>query len=277
MSYNESVWLPVWARHYARELGAENCLVLDHGSDDGSADGLAVPVRRLGRSPLDEVWRAALISEEVGRLLQTYDAVFHSDVDELLVADPCHFAGLRALAEAVPVPVLTAIGLDLHHLPGEEAGLDAAARLGGQRRWVRFAASMCKPALVRRRVDWSPGFHSCDAPLVMGGLFLVHLRYADLEAGLARLRRTRAQAVVDQAASGHQRVPDEAFAALMTAVASLPRDACGMEPEAAPLAAWLDRVRASRMGRENDLYKLDLGIAGDVIWPLPAELRDRLG
>ena len=44
MMHNETVWAPVWARHYAREVGAENCLVLDHGSTDGSTDGLGVHV-----------------------------------------------------------------------------------------------------------------------------------------------------------------------------------------------------------------------------------------
>jgi len=47
MAYNEPVWAGVWARHYAGQLGAEHCTILDHGSDDGSADNLPVRVRRL--------------------------------------------------------------------------------------------------------------------------------------------------------------------------------------------------------------------------------------
>lgn len=276
MSYNEPVWLPVWARYYASQVGAEHCLVLDHGSDDGSAEGLAVPVRRLERSPLDEVWRATRVAAEVARLLRTYDAVIHTDVDELLVADPARHSGLVTAAAAMVAPVVTAIGFDLHHIPGEEAALDLARPIGAQRRWVRFASSMCKPALVRRAVTWSPGFHSCDAPMVTERLFLLHLRYADLGAGLARLRRTREQAFADPTASQHQRVPNDSFSGLMGAVAGLPRETGGLDPDRLPLSRWMDRVRASRAGREDELYKLDLGIAGDVLWELPAAWRSLL-
>ena len=273
MSFNEPVWAGAWARHYARELGAEHCLLLDHGSDDGSADGLPVPVRRLPRTALDEGWRAAAVAEEVRRLLRRYDAVIHTDVDELLVADPARYAGLLDFADAVPEPVVTAVGLDLHHLPGEEPALDPARPIGAQREWVRFSAAMCKPVLVRRAVEWAPGFHCCDAPLVLDRLFLLHMRYADLDGGLRRLRRTRALAMAGPPANEHQQVPDAEFAGMMRAIAGLPRRGVALDPSVPPLLCWLDRLRASRAFREGELYKLDLGLAGDALWRLPPEMR----
>ena len=273
MSFNEPVWAGVWARHYARELGAEHCTVLDHGSDDGSADGLPVSVRRLPRTALDEAWRASVIADEVRALLRRYDAVIHTDVDELLVADPACYAGLLNFADAVPEPVVTAVGLDLHHLPEEEPALDPARPIGAQREWVRFSAAMCKPVLVRRAVEWAPGFHCCDAPLVLDRLFLLHMRYADLDAGLRRLRRSRALVVAGAPGYEHQQVPDGAFAGMMRAIAGLPRREVVLDPWAAPLSCWLDRLRASRAFREHELYKLDLGLAGDALWRLPAGMR----
>lgn len=279
MSYNEPVWAGVWARHYAGQVGVEHCLVLDHGSDDGSADGLEVPVRRLARSPLDDAWRAAVVGDEVRRLLRRYDAVIHTDVDELLVADPARYSGLAEFAAAVAAPVVTAIGLDLHHLPDAEPALEVgpgartAGAIGAQREWVRFSAAMCKPVLVRRAVEWAPGFHSCDAPMVLDRLYLVHLRYADLEAGLRRLARTRSQAVADPASCGHQRVSDAEFSAMMRAIAGLPRQEGTLDPSYAPLAGWLARLVASRAEREAEVYKLDLGLSGDALWRLPAGMR----
>ena len=88
MAYNEPVWAPAWARHYARQVGAEHCLVLDHGSDDGSTDGLPVPVRRLARSPLDDAWRVEQVAAVVQDLLGRDDAVIHTDADELLGGRP---------------------------------------------------------------------------------------------------------------------------------------------------------------------------------------------
>ena len=129
MMYNEPVWARVWVRHYARQVGGEHCFVLDHGSDDGSAEGLGVAVERLGRSALDEDARAALVSERVRVLLRRYDAVVHTDVDELLVAEPGRHADLRAYAGVAP-EVGTAVGLDLQHLPEEEAAWSRGWGLG---------------------------------------------------------------------------------------------------------------------------------------------------
>ena len=269
MVYNEPVWARVWARHYAAQVGAENCLVLDHGSTDGSTAGLGVAVERLGRSALDEDARAALVSDCVAVMLRRFDAVVHTDADELLIADPAVHGDLRAYAAAGGGPdVATAVGLDLQHLPEEEAALDPAAPLGAQRRWVRFSGAMCKPAFVRRPVRWRPGFHGCDAAPVFGGLYLVHLRYADLGAGLARLARTRGQAFATAETNPHQRVPDAAFEAMMRAIAGLPRRT---GPWAPLLSPWMEAMRAG-WARGDAM----LSLAGGALWELPAGLRAAL-
>ncbi len=273
MSYNEPVWAGVWARHYAGQLGSEHCTVLDHGSDDGSADGLPVRVRRLKRSALDEAWRAAVVAEEVRSLLQRYDAVIYTDVDELLVADPLYHGGLREFAAAMAEPVITAIGLDLQHIMHREPPLDFSRPVGMQREWVRFSSALCKPVLVRRPVEWAPGFHCCDAPLVLDRLYLLHMRYADLDAGLRRLARTRAQAVVDPVGFEHQRVPDAEFEAMMRAIAGLPQQEGTLDPWSMPLLRWLERLRDSCLARQAEVYKIDLGLSGDVLWRLSSGMR----
>ncbi len=261
MVYNEPVWARVWARHYSRQVGAENCLVLDHGSTDGSTEGLGVRVERMSRSALDEEARAGIVSACVAALLRGYDAVVHSDADELVVADPARFPDLRAYAESAP-EVATAVGLDLQHVPDEEGALEAGAAIGGQRRWVRFSGAMCKPAMVRRAVQWRAGFHSCEAAPVFDGLFLVHLRYADLEAGLRRLARTREQAFATAETNPHQRVSDAVFEGMMRGIAGLPR----VEGELGGLAApWLERVRVGWPSGQ-------LSLAGDALWRLPEGL-----
>src|SRR3954471_23135236 len=99
MAYNE----PVWARFYAAQVGAENCFLLDHGSDDGSTDSLGITVERLERpAGLDEVARAATVTARAEDLLGSYDAVVHTDVDELVLADPARYPDLVAFAEHVP-------------------------------------------------------------------------------------------------------------------------------------------------------------------------------
>jgi hypothetical protein len=269
MSYNEPVWARVWAGFYSRQVGAENCFLLDHGSDDGSTEGLSIQVERLPRSPLDEVARAETIGGRTEALLRTYDVVVHSDADELVFADPAEHRDLVAFAATVREPVVTAAGLDVQHLPDAEPALDVTRPIGAQRRWVRFAASMCKPAFVRRPVRWAPGFHTCDAPMVTGGLYVLHLRYADLQLGLQRLARTRALTFAEAATNLHQRVADDAFADMMRTIALLPSEDFVLDQEREPLARWLGRVREGRE-RGGDW----LSLAGDRLWELPEQVRD---
>ena len=267
MVRDEAALLPLWCRHYLRQVGAGNLYVLDHGSQDGGTQGVPAHVTPVPDAPLDEDWRAACVTVVVRELLTRYDWVVHSDADELVLADPRHFATLAEYAAAEPSPVARAIGLDLHHIPGEEKPFDPALPLGAQRRWVRFATSMCKPALVREAVRWTPGFHASDPPGRFGALFCVHLRYVDLGMGLARLERTRARAALP-GTNPHQRVPDAEFETLMRNVAALPREAdVPFDPALPPLHPWIERVQAGA----------DLGLAGDALWELPRRFRAVLG
>ncbi len=278
MAYNEADFVPIWLRHYARQVGAQNCVLVDHGSDDGSTNAAgAARVIRLRRSPQDDAWRAALIGDLCAELLGRYDAVLYADIDELLLADPAQFADLADYAARMAGDVATAIGLDVQHLPGEEPPFDPAHPLGAQRRWARFASSMCKPAVVRRPVAWAPGFHcAADAPVAFDALYLFHLRYVDLGRGLARLARTRAMPWASAAAGAHQRVDDAAWEDMLRRIAGLPRQAIAFDAAAAPLAGWLARLRASMAGREHETYRYDLHLNGDALWEIPTRFRAAL-
>jgi hypothetical protein len=87
MVYNEDVYLPIWMKHYSRQVGVENCYVVDHGSTDGSTENLGrCNVLRIPRSPYDPFKQSAFNSEFCSSLLHWYDWVVYSDVDELVMA-----------------------------------------------------------------------------------------------------------------------------------------------------------------------------------------------
>ena len=240
MVRDEAALLPLWCQHYLRQVGAGNLYVLDHGSRDGGTAGIPAQVTPVPDGPLDEALRLDRVTEAVRGLLGAYDWVVHSDVDELVLADPRHFPALADYAAAEPSPAARAVGLDLHHLPDDEPPFDPGRPLGAQRRWVRFAASMCKPALVREAVRWTPGFHASEPQGRFGALYCVHLRYMDLEMGLARLARTRARAALP-GTNPHQRVLDAQFEAMMRSIAALPRQAdVPLAPALPPLHPWRD-------------------------------------
>ncbi len=278
MVYNEAVFLPVWLRHYAAAVGPGNCFVLDHGSTDGSAaaDRLGgAGALRIPRSPQNDAVRCGFVSDFCAALLSWYDAVIYVDVDELLVADPAMHGSLNALAATLEEgAVVTAFGFDVVHVPDAEAPLDWDRPISAQRDWLRFSSAMCKPVIIRRRVAWAPGFHCIDAAPRFGRLFLLHLRYADLPSGLARLGRTRTQAWITPQAGSHQRMPDQDWEAMLRGMARLPkcRDAT-LLPDDPLLAAWRDRVLESAATRGGDLYRIDLHLSGDGLWRIPDRLR----
>lgn len=158
MAYNEPVWAGVWARFYSRQVGAANCFLLDHGSDDGSTEELEVHVERLPRSALDENARAATVSAVTAELLRVYDAVVHADVDELVLADPSRYGDLVAFAEAVPDLVVTAAGLDVQHLPAEEPPLICGGRSGSSGDGCGSARRCASRPLCGGRLIGCPAF-----------------------------------------------------------------------------------------------------------------------
>ena len=180
MVFNEAVFLPLWVAYYGRELGVSNLLVVDHGSDDGSTQGLPTQVMRLPRTALDEDGRAAFVSSLQAALLGYYDAVVFTDTDEFLVPDPDAFGGLKACIEARCDTFMAGIGINLLHVQGLEPPLDLARPPLEQRRWVRFQSEYCKPAISRVPLHWRPGFHRCDRPLIVErSLYLFHLKAMD--------------------------------------------------------------------------------------------------
>lgn len=191
--YNERFNLPIWLAHYGSQVGIENCVVLDHGSDDGStADLGGAGFIRLPRGKVfNERHRMSLINNLANSLLGYYDAVIYTDCDEMLVADPEKYENLVDYAKKMKRPVVHAIGLNVRHDIAAEPALIAGKRILDQRTLVQFVSPMCKPLVIKRPVSWGGGFHSCDQPPHFNDLYLFHLRHADMDEALARLRITR--------------------------------------------------------------------------------------
>ena len=277
MVYNEPDYMDIWRRHYGRQVGEDNCYVIDHGSDDGTTEQLgAVNVMRIPRSPKDNELRAALVSTFCAELLSRYDAVLHVDIDELLVPDPRYHRNLDDCAKAMTGPVMHAIGLDVWHLAETEPPIDVTQPISLQRGWTWFNSALCKPAIIREPVKWSPGFHSVDAPVAFEHLFLFHLRYFDVERGLRRLARTRAMAWAHDYAGAHQRQPDEKWLNFVRGIARLRKwTSADIDADREPLAPLLQAVVESQKGREAKTYKIDLMIQGRTLIPIPRRFKGR--
>ncbi|MET0271084.1 MAG: glycosyltransferase family 2 protein [Sphingomonas sp.] len=209
MVYNEAQKLPVWLRHYDRQVGLEHCYVIDHGSDDGSTANMGAASRiALPRSPQDNVQRLALVTDLARGLLRYYRHVAYLDADELLVADPVRYRDLADYADRMTGDAVTSIGLEIVHGP-DEAPLDPERDIGEQRGSVIFSSSMCKTNIIGKEVKWAPGWHAHDGRPRFDDLYLFHLRHADLDQALHRLAITRAMPWASEAAGRHQRNEDD--------------------------------------------------------------------
>jgi len=223
MVYNEPTILPLWAKYYSGNFGATSCYVVDHGSTDGSTADLDENVLRIPRSPMNDPKRAEFLSQFCSSLLEWYDTVLYTDVDEFLVPDPANYASLMDFCQRSKHPVTTAIGFDVQHIPGLEGPFSADIPVLRQRGWVRFSFAMCKPLVTMVPIKWTPGFHSSDHATAFDRLFLFHLHNYDLDTAMRRLSKTRAMPWEDGSPDSHQRWPDEKYRDMIMAISRLPR------------------------------------------------------
>ena len=204
--YNETFNLPLWLGHYGREVGRENCIVVDHGSEalpDLGGAGLI----RTPRGPLDDGLRARMIGQLVTAMLEHYDVVLYSDADELLVADPASYSGLRDFFARTEARAYTAVGLDVIHNLFAEDPLDVSRPVLEQRRFGVWNGWLCKTLATRDPIRWGGGFHASSAPPSFSDLYLFHLRAVDLGEMVKRAALTRRLESADPEAGEHHRRP----------------------------------------------------------------------
>jgi Glycosyl transferase family 2 len=273
MTYNEPDFVPIWTRHYGRHVGPEHCYVFDHGSDDGSTDGLGdVNVIHLPRSPFDEPSRRRFINAFCGSLLEYYDFVLHADIDEIVLPDPRRHATLTDYCSTPRGVATNAIGLNVQHVPALEPALALTRPVTLQRRFVWLGSTMCKPLLIRGPVTWSQGGHCCEYPVTFDGLYMFHLRWFDLALGLKRLAKTRAMPWSDEPTGAtYQKMDDAAFTALFNGLASRPRRGhVQFDPaRGAIMADMLRKVAGSWVPETHEAHRISLTIASQDLWPIP--------
>ena len=278
MVYNETDLLPVWTRHYARQVGADYCFVIDHGSTEPVVVPPGVNVLRLPRSSHDDRRRAQFVGDLTRGLLCYFDWVIYSDVDELIVADPAFHANLPTFCADLSCDTLTCVGFDVQQVIPEESRLQLGTAIGKQRRWARFSGALCKPLVSRVSRPWSPGFHTmAGSPPIFATLYLFHLHWADRNLGQARLAKTRAMPWSDDVSGAHQRLEDSAWVDMFTNMAALPRRAnIKFDLQSAPLQDWLSRFQTSVMAQQDESTAAGLDQNSPYLWEIPQRFRDIL-
>ena len=276
MVYNESIMLPIWARHYARQVGADHCYVIDHGSTEPVLVPPGMNIVRLPRSPHDDTRRARFISKLSNSLLEYYDWIIYTDVDEIVIANPQIYNFLPNFCDAIEDKTINAIGFDIQHIPLLEPPLRLDQSIGQQRSWARFTGAMCKPVLTCQAIDWTAGFHNSNHVSTFSELYLFHLHWADLDIGFCRLNKTRTMPWADDVSGCHQRIADTAWRVLFDGMADLPRTGpLQFSPSSLPMSNWIKRVIAAQV-QEGESRKQDFSVNAAELWPIPKHFRAKL-
>ncbi len=204
--FNENFNLPIWLKHYGKQVGIKNCVVIDHGSDDDSTKNTGgASLITLPRSEFDDVKRANAVSSICEGLLNFFDYVIYSDADELIVPDLRKFTSLVDYLEKARPTHVTVKGFNLIHHLVQEAPLNATNPILSQRQYLHFLSPMCKTLITSRPIRWGGGFHSSSLEPSFGPIYMLHLRSVDLSEALKRLATTRALEWADPTAGRHQR------------------------------------------------------------------------
>ncbi len=215
-------FFPLWHRYYAGLFGAAALNVVTY----------AGMKEQFAAFPLANVWevnaayddgpRAAVMSDFVAILLQTHDVVIRCDVDEFLVPDLTLYAGLRDFIERNTLPYVTARGVDVVEVDGE-APLDFEQPIfGTQRRFGVFSSALNKTCLTSVPLRWAPGFHGASELPVFSGLYLLHLKFADIARQVAWFDEMRQHVAPGSQAETYFSVGEKHLRGVLRAFAALP-------------------------------------------------------
>lgn len=184
---NEQVFLPIWLRYYSQFFHAQDLYVLDHQSTDGSTDGggfVRVPV---SQPAYGAGWQRDMQQRLQHELIDRYDVVLCTDVDEIVAPDP-RYGDLGKYIDHFDQDFVTCQGYEVLHMKEDEPPFDPAKLVLRQRSTWYVNPGYSKPVLARVPMLWQGGCHApvdgrkIDDPR----LYLIHLHRMDYDLCLGR-------------------------------------------------------------------------------------------
>lgn len=197
---DEAVFLPIWLGYYSRFFAPEDIYVLDNDSTDGSTqrDGfIRLPVSHDG---LDNLWMVGQVQDVQRELLDRYELVVVTDVDEIVAPNPSH-GTLGDYLDRFDERWVNCLGYEVVHCQDREQALRLDRPILSQRGYWMFDDVYNKPAISTEPLTWRAGFHGrADFHFNLDpDLRLIHLHRMDYELCRQRhmTRRQRPWAKLD--------------------------------------------------------------------------------
>ena len=192
---DDPVWLRIWLRHYSQWFAANDIYILDHQSQpepvlqEIGQRVRVLPVFNDVYYPLQ--WLVDTVSAFQRYLLQSYDSVLYTDVDELVFTRPGGaYRDLAHYIASMTAAYSVCTGYEVVHKHDEEPPIDFdAVPLLANRHWWYRTLTYSKPLLARQPLTWSKGFHKSQQTMGQYAdeeLLLVHLHKIDYGYKVAR-------------------------------------------------------------------------------------------
>lgn len=199
MVHDEPVFLPIWLGYYSRCFRPQDIYVLDNESTDGSTerDGFVrIPV---AHDRVDHTWMVRTIEGLQHELVDRYDVVLVTDVDEIVAPVP-EWGTLAEYLDRFDEEYVNCLGYELLHRPAEEPPLDLGRPILDQRRCWFVNDGYDKAALATVPMRWRPGFHGREDHGFNPDpdLRLIHLHRMDYELCRERHRTRRRRAWAEE-------------------------------------------------------------------------------
>ena len=215
MVHNEPVFLPIWLGYYSRFFRPQDIYVLDNDSTDGSSDRSGFIRIPATHGDVDHTWMVRRIEALQHELLDRYDVVVVTDVDEIIAPSPT-LGTLGSYLDRFDEPWVNCLGYELLHVRGSEPPLRLDRPILQQRHHWYFNGAYDKAALATVPMTWRPGFHGrADFQFNPDpDLRLIHLHRMDyglcLERHRTRGRKPWAAVDAQQGWAIHNQITDEA-------------------------------------------------------------------
>ncbi len=175
---------PRWKKYYGNLFGMTNLHVVTYAGMRGFFEGEGVgniwEVKDIWSNRLSTGTAAGLTS----LLLNTYDVVLRTDVDEFLVPDPLKYSDLADFVEKNTLPYVTAEGIDVLELHDDPVLDSEKPILIHQRRYGMRSTALNKTLLTTRSLKWANGFHGCNVFPRFAGLYNFHMKRVDIKGAI---------------------------------------------------------------------------------------------
>jgi len=196
---NEPVFLSIWLRYYSRFFSPGDIYVLDHGSTDGSTSGAGFVRIPVTHETVDTAWMTRTVQAHQHELMERYDVVLVTDVDEIVAPSPS-LGSLRDYIDRFDEDFVNCLGYEVIHQANVEPPYDPHHPILGQRGYWYPNDAYGKPALATVPLEWEPGFHARTDGRVQWDpdLRLIHLHRMDYDICRQRHLEWRARKWSDQ-------------------------------------------------------------------------------